>query len=160
KTGNAIPPPQQAPSNTGPLAEQPFVIPENLNSMWSLAESQSSGWKSISLRLPLTKDAIFTIDEGKSLNVFGRSTLTLDAATATVSKWEPYEQRNSAQQIRSWFRFTHTGESLGIVGQIIGFIACIGGAFLVYTGLSLAVRRFSRWLQRRSRFARTAEIDP
>jgi hypothetical protein len=42
-------------------------------------------------------------------------------------------------------RFTHTGESFGFIGQLIGMIACIGGAFLVYTGLSLALRRFKAW---------------
>lgn len=151
-TGNEIPPQQQGGGpNAQAAADQPFVIPSNVNSLWSQAESQTSGWKSIALRLPLTKDAVFTIDEGKAWNIFGRSTLTLDAATASVTKWDPYEQRNSAQQIRSWFRFTHTGESFGIFGQFIGFIACIGGAFLVYTGLSLSIRRLSRWFKSRSK---------
>jgi uncharacterized iron-regulated membrane protein len=47
--------------------------------------------------------------------------------------------------LRSWIRFTHTGETGGIVGQFIGFLACIGGAFLVWTGFSLAWRRFRGW---------------
>jgi uncharacterized iron-regulated membrane protein len=48
-------------------------------------------------------------------------------------------------------RFTHTGESFGIIGQIIAFIACLGGSLLVYTGLSLAFRRFRGWLANRSK---------
>lgn len=145
-TGNEVPK-QQPQGQQAPPAD--LVIPANINAMWQLAESQSPGWKSISLRLPLTKDATFTIDEGKSWNIFGRSTLTVDAETATVSKWEPYTERNSAQQIRSWMRFTHTGESFGFIGQLIGFIACIGGAVLVYTGFALAVRRLAAWRRRR-----------
>ena len=150
-TGNDVPQQQQqAPPNPA-AADQPFAIPENINALWSVAESQSKGWKTISLRLPPAKSgAVFTIDEGKSWNIFGRSTLTLDPATATVAKWDPYAERNSAQQIRSWFRFTHTGESFGIVGQFIGFVACVGGAFLVFTGLSLAFRRLKGWLRDRS----------
>lgn len=147
-TGNEVPRQQQQP----PAAptDQPFMLPENLNELWAAAATQTDAWRSIALRLPVAKEAVFTIDEGKSLNIFGRSTLTLDAATATVAKWEPYEQRNQVQQIRSWMRFMHTGESFGIIGQIVGFIACLGGAFLVFTGLSLAVRRLSGWLRGRA----------
>src|SRR5690606_26290604 len=94
-------------------------------------------------------EAVFTVDEGKYWNIFARSTLTLTTATAEVAKWEPYSDRNSGQQLRLWMRFTHTGESFGFVGQLIGFVACLGGALLVYTGVALSVRRFARWLKRR-----------
>jgi len=148
-TGNEVP--QSQGGGQGQQAEQPYVLPDNLNAIWRSAEQQSPAWKSISLRLPLEKNsAVFTIDEGIYWNIFARSTLTVDASTAAVSKWDPYGQRNSAQQLRSWFRFTHTGETGGVMGQIIGFIACVGGAFLVWTGFSLALRRFAKWLRKRS----------
>lgn len=98
-------------------------------------------------------DAVITIDEGIYWNIFGRSRLVIDLGGDRASKWEPYGERNSAQQLRLWFRFTHTGESGGIVGQIIAFAACVGGAFLVWTGFSLAVRRFIKWLGMRRRAA-------
>lgn len=146
-TGNQ-PPQQQQPANQ--QSEQAFILPENLDEIWTKAENYTI-WKSIALRLPIAKDsAVFTIDEGKYLNIFGRSTLTINAKTAEVSKWESYGEQTSGRQLRSWARFTHTGETGGIVGQIIGFAACIGGAFLVWTGLSLAWRRFRNWLARRS----------
>ncbi|MBX7054428.1 MAG: PepSY domain-containing protein [Pyrinomonadaceae bacterium] len=150
-TGNEVPPAQRSSSGSGLQAESPISAPANIDQLWSAAERHSHGAKSISLKLPVGKDAVFTIDEGRSWNVFARSTLTLDAATGSVVSWDAYEDRNSAQKLRSWFRFTHTGESFGIVGQFIGFAACLGGAYLVYTGLSLAARRFSRWLRGRSR---------
>lgn len=143
-TGTEIPPPQQQqqPNQQG---EQPFALPENIEQIWARAENHTS-WKTIGLRLPITKDAaVFTVDEGKYWNIFGRSTLTVDAKTAEISKWEPYGEQNSARQIRSWVRFTHTGETGGFVGQLIGFLACIGGAFLVFTGISLALKRLSSW---------------
>lgn len=152
-TGNAPPPQQQAPPQQ-PQAQQnnaPFVIPENLSTLWTKAEQQSAGWKSIALRFPLNETAVFTIDEGKYWNVFGRSTLTLSSKTAEPLKWEPYGEQNSGRQLRSWMRFTHTGESFGIVGQIIAFLGCLGGSLLVYTGLSLALRRFRGWLAKRSK---------
>ena len=150
-TGNEAPSAQRSAPSPGPAEASPFSVPANVDLLWSAAERHANGAKSISLRLPVTNDAVFTIDEGKSWNIFARSTLTLDAGTGSTVKWDAHADRNSAQKLRSWFRFTHTGESFGIVGQIIGFIACLGGAYLVYTGLSLAVRRFSRWLRGRTK---------
>jgi uncharacterized iron-regulated membrane protein len=148
-TGNEIPKPQQQGEPGGGANQQnetPPILPENLNQLWAKAEAQSPTWKTISLRLPIVKDeAVFTIDEGIYWNIFGRSTLTLNAKTAEPAKWETYGEQNSARQLRSWFRFTHTGETGGFVGQLIGFIACLGGAVLVYTGFALAIRRFWRW---------------
>lgn len=153
-TGNEVPQQQQGggPPNQGNQQnEPPPPLPENLGAMWAKAEAQSPTWKSISMRLPIAKDqAVFTIDEGVYWNIFGRSTLTIDAKTADVAKWETYGEQNSARQLRSWFRFTHTGETGGFVGQFIGFLACLGGAVLVYTGISLAVRRFWRWKSKKT----------
>jgi len=144
-TGNEPPQQQQPPQTPNQPGEQPFVLPANINEVWAKAENHTD-WKSISLRLPVARDsAVFTIDEGKYWNMFGRSTLTIDTKTAEVSKWEAYGEQNAGRQLRSWVRFTHTGETGGIVGQIVGFLACLGGAFLVFTGLSLAWRRFRGW---------------
>jgi uncharacterized iron-regulated membrane protein len=148
-TGNEVPKQSQPAPGSPEQAKAPFSIPDNFDHMWAAAESQSEGWRSLSLRLPIGNEAVFTIDEGKSLNPFGRGTLTLEADTAAVKKWEPYLEKNSAVQLRSWLRFTHTGESFGIIGQFIGFIACIGGAFLVFTGISLALRRLGNYLRGR-----------
>lgn len=144
-TGNEVPKPQPQQQSNNQDEKAP-ALPENLDEVWARAETHAPTWKTISLRLPVAKDqAVFTIDEGIYWNIFGRSTLTLDARSAEVAKWEPYGEQNSARQLRSWFRFTHTGETGGFIGQLIGFLACIGGAVLVWTGVSLAVRRFWRW---------------
>ena len=144
-TGNELPPPQAPPGAPAQQGDQLLALPENLSATVAAAENFKP-WKSISLRLPVTKDqAVFTIDEGVYWNRFGRSTLTIDTKTNEVTKWEAYGELNAARQLRSWARFTHTGETGGFVGQLVGFIACIGGAFLVFTGISLAIRRFWHW---------------
>ena len=148
-TGNEVPKQQQGGGPQQQAQEGSFTIPENLNAAWARAEQQAPGWRSVSLRLPVADSAVFTIDEGIHWNVFARSTLTLKTESAEVAKWDPYGERNSAVQLRSWFRFTHTGETGGIAGQIIGFIACVGGAVLVWTGFSLAFRRFGNFIKRR-----------
>lgn len=144
-TGNEVPQQQQQASPNAPQNEQAPVLPENLDQVFTKAENQTP-WKSLSLRLPIAKDqAVFTVEEGIYRNIFARSTLTVDTKTGEVAKWEPYGEQNAARQLRSWSRFTHTGETGGFIGQLIGFIACIGGAFLVWTGISLALRRFWHW---------------
>ncbi len=145
-TGNELPQPSQGPPNApNGQAEQTFNLPDNLNEVWTKTERHTA-WKSIAVRLPITNDAaVFTIDEGIYWNKFARSSLTIDTKTGAVAKWEPYGEQNSARQLRSWARFTHTGETGGVIGQLLGFIACLGGAFLVYTGISLALRRFWKW---------------
>ncbi len=146
-TGNEIPKQQPRPPQT---ENQEFFLPENLNEIFARAENHTS-WKTISLRLPVTNDsAVFTVDEGIYWNKFGRSTLTIDTKTAEVSKWESYGEQNAGRQLRSWARFTHTGETFGFIGQFIAFLACVGGAFLVWTGISLALRRFQKWRSRNS----------
>jgi uncharacterized iron-regulated membrane protein len=148
-TGNEVPQQQQQ-QGVAQSADKPYEYPDNVDAAWAAAEIQAPTWRSISLRLPIEKEsAVFTIDEGIYWNIFGRSTLTTDMNGGTA-KWEPYGGQNSGRQLRSWFRFTHTGESFGIVGQIIGFIACVGGAFLVWTGFSLALRRFRNWRSAKS----------
>lgn len=143
-TGNDAPQ-QQPAAKQNHQDEQIAAIPENIGELWRRAENHVAAPKLISLRLPVVQDAVFTIDEGKYRNKFGRSTLTLNVQTAEIARWESYGEQNSGRQLRSWLRFTHTGETGGVVGQFIGFLACVGGAFLVWTGFSLALRRLRNW---------------
>lgn len=148
-TGNDLP--VSSPSDTN-QEKPPYEFPSNIAISWSEAEAAVPEWRSINLRLPVENNkAVFTIDEGIYWNIFGRSTLTVDAETGETIKWEPYGEQNGARQLRSWFRFTHTGETGGIAGQFIGFAACIGGAFLVWTGFALGLKRFGNWRNRRAR---------
>ena len=145
-TGNEPPARRErrGPSPNGKEKEKPKELPANLENIVSKAQSYTD-WKTISLSLPVEKEAEFSVSEGIYWNKFARSSLTIDAETTEVKKWEPYSEQNSAQKLRSWIRFTHTGETGGLLGQFIGFIACIGGAFLVWTGFSLSLRRFQNW---------------
>jgi uncharacterized iron-regulated membrane protein len=88
---------------------------------------------------------LFTITNGANWNAFARSSLTLNSATGDVVQWQPYEETNLGQKVRGWLRFAHTGELGGLTGQIIAGVGCLGGVFLVCTGLSLAFRRLWNW---------------
>jgi len=51
--------------------------------------------------------------------------------------------------MRPILRFAHTGEVLGIPGHTLAGLVSLGAPFLVWTGLSLSLRRFSGWRGRR-----------
>jgi uncharacterized iron-regulated membrane protein len=117
---------------------------EGLDAAWARAERQVPGWRSINLRLPdaRAKNAVFAIDSGTGGQPQRKSTLTLSAATGDVVLWEPFEAQSPGRRLRSWSRFTHTGEYYGLIGQTIAGLASGGAVVLVWTGLSLAYRRF------------------
>jgi len=93
----------------------------------------------------------FSMSDRAHWNGFARSTLTLDPRTGAEIRWEPYATTSLGQKARGWLRFAHTGELGGVPGEAIAGLASAGGGFLVWTGLSLALRRFAAWwLRRRS----------
>jgi len=122
------------------------------DSMWARAESQVEGWKSIAVRLPASAGApvVFTINRGEAGQPQKRATLTLDGSTGEVTRWEPFSSLTPGRRLRSILRFAHTGEVLGLAGQTIAGLVSAGGAVLVYTGISLAVRRLWTWRRLRS----------
>lgn len=127
----------------------------DLSTAWSVAEAQMPSWRSIALRLPAREGQplTFTFNDLERVNPMARSTLTIDAATAAIVRWEPYDELPAGQRLRTWMRFGHTGELWGLTGQIVAGVASLGGCVLVYTGVALAWRRFVAWRARRARRA-------
>jgi uncharacterized iron-regulated membrane protein len=131
----------------------------NLDALWTRAESQVPGWRSVSLRLPAAgAPAVFTIDKGDGGQPHLRSTLTLDARTGEITGFESFGDLTLGRRIRNTMRFAHTGEVLGIPGQTVAGVVSAGGAVLVWTGLALALRRFRAWIGRRVRRADPSRV--
>ena len=64
------------------------------------------------------------------------------------------------QRLRAFVRFGHTGEWGGGAGQLIAAIASLAACFLVYTGLSLSIRRLLA-TRKRARASTLARVpDP
>ncbi|MEA2490284.1 MAG: hypothetical protein QOH21_2076 [Acidobacteriota bacterium] len=106
-------------------------------------------WRSLSMRLPFpAKGPIpFSLDEGNGARPDKRSQLLLDPATARVVEHKTYAQQEAGQQARAWLRWIHTGEAGGIAGQLVAMLASAAAVVLVWTGISLALRRLSRALR-------------
>ncbi|MES1258110.1 MAG: PepSY-associated TM helix domain-containing protein [Acidobacteriota bacterium] len=133
---------------------------EGLDSLWQQAERQAPEWKSISMRTPASAKAPvqFQIDAGDGGRPDLRAQLTLHRKTGEVVRWEPFSSNIAGRRLRSWIRFSHTGEAGGIPGETIAAIASLGACFLVYTGISLALRRLARAVTRRRATMPAAEL--
>ena len=124
---------------------------EGLDALLKTAERRVEGWRTINMQVPQKPDApvTFAIDRGNGGQPHLRSQLSLDRATGGVVRWEPASNNSAGRRLRSWLRFAHTGEVYGVVGQTVAGLASLGAVFLVYTGISLAWRRFFNWRGRR-----------
>lgn len=145
---------------TGENAEAAAGAFDGLNALWSRAEQQVEGWRTINMRIPESSRApvVFAIDKGDGGQPHLRSNLTLERATGRVATYEAFDDQSLGRRLRSISRFAHTGEVLGIPGQTIAGLATAGGAVLVWTGIALAWRRLRAWMKRR-RLERTESVS-
>ena len=118
-----------------------------------LARAAAHGeWRTLTLNLPADAEAPTVrigVDEGNGGQPYRRHTLTLDASTGAVDRWAPFSSQTTGQKARSWIRFLHTGEALGLTGQTIAGLVSLTSVLMVWTGLALAWRRLIQPLFRR-----------
>ncbi len=109
-------------------------------------------WKFITLRLPGSKEdeIVLSVDQAPRGRPDLRLQMTADPNTGQVRKVENFEEAPAGRRARMWLRFIHTGEAAGFAGQTIAGMASFGGAILVWTGVSLAIRRALAWRRRRT----------
>ena len=164
-TGNAPPPPPSVAAGKGrPDRESQKGRGhdsrlDGLENLFARAEQQVPGWTTISVRLAgaPSDQLTFSIDRGNGGRPDLRSQLTLDTASGAVTSLEDFSSYNRGRRWRLWARFTHTGEAFGAIGQTIAGMASLSASLLVFTGLSLAVRRLAGWKKRRTLKTEEAE---
>lgn len=149
--GDTPPPPAAAPQPRAPERGAQTFVANGLDGAWLTAQSQIPAWRTMTTRLATSNSApvVITVDEGYGGQPQKRTTLTLDRASATVTRDETFASLSPGRRARSWLRFAHTGEIYGLAGQTIAGLVTAGGAVLVYTGLALALRRLAAWVERR-----------
>ena len=131
-----------------------------LDTLLIMAQEQSPLWQTITLSVPApsASQVEFSIDEGNGGQPQKRHSLQLNAYTGDTVAWQPFSSQSAGRQARSWVRFLHTGEALGFFGQTIAGLVSFLSVLMVWTGFALALRRFTRWLQRQRRDnARTSQ---
>src|SRR5688572_24589139 len=150
--GDTPPPAAAAAAARAGEPKPQLYVSEGLNTSWSAAAAAVPAWRTITTRLATSAKApiVLTVDEGYGGQPQKRHTMSFDRASGAVIKDETFESLSAGRRARSWLRFAHTGEFYGLTGQTIAGIASAGGAFLVYTGLALAIRRLLGWIKRRN----------
>ena len=135
--------------------EQPVPAPANATALPFVdiierAEQYSQQWRTMTITLPEQGSAALaiSIDEGNGGQPQKRHALTLNAYTGEEIAWLPFSQLSAGRQARSWVRFLHTGEALGILGQTIAGLVSFASILMVWTGFALAWRRFLKWNRR------------
>jgi uncharacterized iron-regulated membrane protein len=126
----------------GSAANEPALL--SYDELLARAAAHTADWRSLTLNLPTDASATairFNVDQGNGGQPHLRHTLTLDATTGAVQSWAPFSSQSTGQKTRSWIRFLHTGEALGIAGQTIAGIVSFTSILMVWTGLALAYRR-------------------
>jgi uncharacterized iron-regulated membrane protein len=138
--------PAQRAGRTSAREKAPTKPLASFEALLATAKKQVPGWTMLMMRFPARPDrpVAVSIVEPNAPHPFARSQLTLNRETAEVSKWEPTDN-SLGRKLRTWFRGLHTGEAFGLFGQTIAGLASLGGCFLVWTGWSMAWRRFRSW---------------
>jgi len=133
-------------------APAPFE-PIPLDQVIAIASNQLADWNTLTISLPAPTNPNFEvgIDQGNGGQPQKRHNLTVNAVDGAVVTWSPFSSQSAGRQARSWVRFLHTGEALGIVGQTVAGIASFAALFMVWTGLALSWRRLMNFLARRRR---------
>ncbi len=128
--------------------------------LFARAATQAGDWRALTLNLPGDASATalrFGVDQGNGGQPQLRHNLTLVAATGATEAWQPFSSQSTGQKARSWIRFLHTGEALGIAGQTVAGIVSLTSVLMVWTGLALAYRRLIVPLLRRRSATRNVE---
>ena len=80
--------------------------------------------------------------------------LTVDAATGGVHDWESFADDLPRRRARQFLRYAHTGEYWGLGGQWLAGLFSLAATLMVWTGLSLALRRARRFVRSRTSLRR------
>ena len=102
-------------------------------------------WRTLQLRLPEAgaRTLQVVVDSGNGAQPARRDTVVL-SLQGQIDHTERFAEQSLGKRARAIARFLHTGEVLGLAGEALAFLACLCGMLLVYTGVALSVRRFTR----------------
>lgn len=138
-------------------AAEPPPLPHaaSLADVFAAAQQARPEWRQVTLTLAAPQDSTHTVlvAEGNTYRPDLRTTFDVHTETAERVATRDFSSLSTARKIRAWVRFGHTGEVFGIAGQTVATLVTLAGAFLVWTGFSLAYRRLTSWRRRRRRLA-------
>ena len=123
----------------------------DLEAVLATAERWAPGWRTLILNLPRPTDREVRVEVrmGRSGQPHKTGWLTVDAATGGVHDWESFADDLPGRRARQFLRYAHTGEYWGLGGQWLAGLFSLAATLMVWTGLSLALRRARRFVRSR-----------
>ena len=130
-------------NHRAPAIESPAPQFIPLEQLAQIAKQQAPNWISITIEVPQPDSQTLSVSIDKSVGGQPEQTsqLILNRRNGHVEQIKLFSDNSTGRKLRAWARFTHTGEEFGVVGQTIAALASLGAIVLVWTGLSMAVRR-------------------
>lgn len=150
--GETPPAPAAAPRGSADADKAAPVLPGAVQARLAVAQGQMPNWRTISLTLPTrpNADASFSLDRGMGGEPHKRATAVI-TQEGQVNEVQSFSSQSRGRRLRSILRFAHTGEVLGVFGQTLAGLVSLGSAVLVFTGITLSLRRLRAWLRRRTK---------
>ncbi|MEZ6001314.1 PepSY-associated TM helix domain-containing protein [Hyphomonas sp.] len=117
-----------------------------LDPLVAQATGNFKNWRRVTITLPQPEAATLdlSIDWGNGTQASKKRSVTVARDGSGLIGAPVGDTSSPAQKARRWMRFVHTGEVYGFLGQTLAGLASIAGIVLVYTGISLAIRRLIR----------------
>ena len=123
----------------------------DLGAALAAAEAWAPGWRTLILNVPRPADREVRVEVqwGREGQPHRSGVLTVDAATGAVRDWESFADDTPGRRAQEFLRHAHTGEYWGLGGQLLAGLLSLAAALMVWTGLSLAIRRARRFVRLR-----------
>lgn len=121
---------------------------KSLDELVGVAGQQVPSWKTVSFDIPTAQQRTvnLSVDTTNGGHPETTTQLVVNRATGQVQSSRGFANNSLGQKLRTWARFLHTGEEFGVLGETIAAIATLGGVFLVWTGISMAIwRALAAW---------------
>ena len=119
----------------------------DLGAVLATAEAWAPEWRTLILNMPRPSDGEVRVEVrgGRAGQPHRTGVLTLDAASGTARAWKSFTDDTPGRRAQQFLRYAHTGEYWGLAGQLLAGLFSLAAALMVWTGLSLAVRRLRRF---------------
>ena len=134
------------------ISEDSAPVPDpDLRAVLATAEGWAPGWRTLILNVPRPSDSEVRIEVqvGRAGQPHRTGVLTLDAGSGAAREWESFADDSPARRAQQFLRYAHTGEYWGLGGQLLAGLFSLAAALMVWTGLSLALRRLRRFVSLR-----------
>lgn len=142
---------ESVPARGGPsvdaAAPPPFTgTPASLDTLVAQATEDFGNWRRVIVTLPAADaaDVSMSVDWGNGAQAGKTRTVTVARDGSGLIGAPIGDMSSPGQKARRFLRFVHTGEVYGLIGQTIAGLASLASVVLVYTGISLALRRLAR----------------